>query len=127
MKNGLFLLVSVLSLLLSAGESQFYGVCTHVSRKGVDFEQMDALFRAMKGAGIRWARTDFDWWAVEPGRGRWDFSHLDLLRDKARQEGIRILPILGYSGVETSGGMAHVCPENGGAISERFPVLGNLQ
>lgn len=97
MKNGLFLLVSVLSLLLSAGESQFYGVCTHISRKGVDFEQMDALFRAMKGAGIRWARTDFDWWAVEPGRGRWDFSHLDLLRDKARQEGIRILPILGYT------------------------------
>ena len=97
MQKTFLLLVFMVGLTIFAEEPPFYGVCTHVSRKGTDFEQMDGVFRKMNCAGIRWARTDFDWWGGEPRKGQWNYSHLDVLRDKARKEGIRILPILGYT------------------------------
>ena len=97
MKTIFPLIVSAMFLTAFAGDVPFYGVCAHVSRKGGDFEQMDGVFRQMNAAGFRWARTDFDWWGIEPRKGQWNFSHLDILRDKARKEGIRILPILGYT------------------------------
>ncbi len=72
-----------------------YGVCAHVSRAEWPYAQQ--TFDLMKEAGIRWARTDFDWKKAEVSQGQWDFGHFDRLMKFADQEGVSILPILGYN------------------------------
>jgi hypothetical protein len=72
-----------------------YGICAHVSRHG-DHELAEQEFALMRRAGIRWARTDFDWTTVQPRQGVWDFAMIDATVNKAEQAGIEILPILAY-------------------------------
>lgn len=80
-----------------AVESSPYGVCAHISRHG-DHELAAQELALMCRAGIRWARTDFDWTTVQPSEtGPWDFSMLDSTVDQAQKAGVTILPILGYN------------------------------
>lgn len=73
-----------------------YGVCAHLGG-GMEFDAMPANLAAMRAAGIRWARADFSWNAVERGKGNWHFEHLDRVLDEADKAGITILPILDYN------------------------------
>ncbi len=51
----------------------------------------------MRAAGIRWARTDFDWTTVQhQAGGPWDYTMFDETLRKAEAAGITILPILAY-------------------------------
>ena len=73
-----------------------YGVCAHLGG-GMEFDAMPANLAAMRAAGIRWARADFSWNAVEWKKGDWHFNHLDRVLDEADKAGITILPILDYN------------------------------
>ena len=73
-----------------------YGVCAHLGG-GMEFDAMPENLRAMRAAGIRWARADFSWNWVERGKGNWHFEHLDKVLDEAGKAGITILPILDYN------------------------------
>lgn len=73
-----------------------YGVCAHVSRSS-DHRLAEQEFLLMRAAGIRWARTDFDWTTVQQREsGPWDYTMFDETLRKAEAAGITILPILGY-------------------------------
>lgn len=79
-----------------ADEASPYGICAHVSRHG-DHELAAEEFKLMRQAGIRWARTDFDWTTVQSNQdGPWDFSMFDETVDLAGKTGVKILPILAY-------------------------------
>ncbi len=71
-----------------------YAVCAHVSRGELAIAADE--FKVMKQAGIRWARTDFDWNGIERKKGEWHFNHLDKLMGIAEEHDINILPILVY-------------------------------
>ncbi len=73
-----------------------YGICAHVSRSS-DHALAAEEFKLMRRAGIRWARTDFDWTSVQKRQGGdWDYSMFDATVDLAEKAGITILPILDY-------------------------------
>lgn len=94
--NRIFLLTCAMFAWLALyGEDSPYGVCAHVSRLP-EARQADREFALMKSGGIDWVRTDFDWDGIQKKPGQWDYSHLDLLVQTAREQEIRILPILGY-------------------------------
>lgn len=77
-------------------EASPYGICAHVSRYS-DHQLARQQFQLMRDAGIRWARTDFDWTTVQPRQeGPWDFSMIDRTVQMAEDAGITILPILAY-------------------------------
>jgi len=74
-----------------------YGVCAHLTRGGEAQTQTEEL-RLMKEAGIAWARSDFDWSAMQNRPdGPWNFASFDTVISNAEQAGVQILPILGYS------------------------------
>ena len=99
MKMGM--ITAVCLALFAQGRAQSveqspYGICAHVSRYG-DHELAERQFQMMRQAGIRWARTDFDWTTVQPRQdGPWDFSMIDRTVQWAEEGGITILPILAY-------------------------------
>ncbi len=98
--TALITFVGVLPLMFSipvfADATSPYGVCAHVSRHG-NHELAAEQFTLMRQAGIRWARTDFDWTTVQSREnGPWDFSMFDNTVDMAEKAGITILPILAY-------------------------------
>lgn len=70
-----------------------YGVISHVSRPGED-KLMPKNFEIVNRLGIRFVRTDFDWWRVENPQGQWHFGHLDTMYAEAGKRHIEILPIL---------------------------------
>jgi hypothetical protein len=72
-----------------------YGVCAHLTRSGEAQTQAEEL-RLMNGAGIAWARSDFDWSGVQPAPGAWTFERLDAVVSNAEHAGVQMLPILGY-------------------------------
>ena len=80
------------------GAGSPYGVTAHVSRW--EFPTAERQMQLMRQAGIRWTRSDFDWSAVNPSPGKWDFSKLDQLLEISKRTGVRVLPILGYSSAE---------------------------
>lgn len=97
-RNSVYALIAMHLIVLcgsSLAQTSPCGVCAHVSRHG-DHELADEEFTLMRQAGIRWARTDFDWTTVQPRKDTWDFSMLDATVDKAESAGIQILPILAY-------------------------------
>jgi hypothetical protein len=47
--------------------------------------------------GVGWAREPFDWNAIEPQKGRWDWTKTDALLANARAANVQILPLLGYT------------------------------
>lgn len=78
-----------------------YGVCAHISRKGVDWEVRDADLQRMVRARINYVRTDFDWSRIQtrlPGN-TFNFAHLDSMMASLHHAGVSVLPILGY-GIE---------------------------
>ncbi len=97
----ILLCVSLLALCAAASAEKPnvgspYGVCAHLGG-GMEFDAMPANLAAMRAAGIRWARADFSWGAVEWKKGDWHFNHLDRVLDEADKAGITILPILDYN------------------------------
>lgn len=80
---------------LPAPEGSPYGVCAHISR-GSEHQVAQQEMTAMREAGIKWVRSDFDWGGVEPEEGKWNFSSLDETVQWAQDAGINILPILDY-------------------------------
>ena len=97
----LFLIViSGMSVVVEGAEGKggtSYGICAHVSREFADFPMAGDECELIAKAGLNWARTDFDWSAVEKSEGVWDFSLFDKTIDIAESKGVTILPILGYS------------------------------
>ena len=97
---------TTLSLILAAGgllaagaapstlTDSPYGICSHVSRPAWDWPYAARNFDRMNQAGIRWVRTDWDWYTVEAKPGQWNFTEFDRLTRLARQKNINILPIL---------------------------------
>lgn len=98
---------------LAAGEplpvlNDPYGICSHVSRTGIwDWPFAQRNFSRMNDAGISWVRTDWDWYTVEPEKGKWNFEQFDRLAELAQRKGINILPILAspaWAGAEVKSG-----------------------
>lgn len=74
-----------------------YGICSHISRKGVDWEVRDKDLKLIKEVNINYVRTDFDWNRIQNSFG--ESSHyqtLDSMMQSIRNSNIQILPILGY-------------------------------
>ena len=76
-----------------AEESPF-GICSHMSRPGVDYEVRELNMPMMNEAGIAVFRTDYDWNSVEPKQGQWNFNIYDNLLKSSRKYKIDILPII---------------------------------
>ncbi|MGE4286594.1 MAG: beta-galactosidase [Phycisphaerae bacterium] len=73
-----------------------YGICAHVSRWS-DHNLAKEEFALMREAGIRYARTDFDWTTLQQADGgEWQFEMFDSTVQMAEDAGITILPILAY-------------------------------
>ena len=90
-------LLAVLPILAGvAPASSPYGVCAHLARGG-EFKTHVEELALMREAGIKWARTDFDWSGVQKNADSWNFEHLDTLIANAEKAGVQILPILDYS------------------------------
>jgi hypothetical protein len=47
--------------------------------------------------GISWIRIDFDWFRMEPERGRFEWAETDRVVEKARADGLEILATLAYT------------------------------
>lgn len=92
-RSSLFGLITLL-ILTGYGETPFYGITAHMSRPGWDLEYREREFAILKNSPVRWVRTDFDWSLIENKRNEWHFEHLDRIRENAKRDGIRILPIL---------------------------------
>lgn len=94
--------IAVLSYLICAHFAQAdrlsepYGICAHISRSG-ERPHIDKTLSAAKDAGISWIRTDLDWDGMEFQKGKWKFSHIDSMLEKARAANVKILPILAYT------------------------------
>lgn len=94
--------IAVLSYLICAHFAQAdrlsepYGICAHISRSG-ERPHIDKTLSAAKDAGISWIRTDLDWVGMEFQKGKWKFSHIDSMLEKARAANVKILPILAYT------------------------------
>lgn len=58
---------------------------------------IDRELAEMRAAGIRKIRVDFAWPDLEPARGTWDFSRMDVAVEKCQRYGIEILGILLFS------------------------------
>lgn len=58
---------------------------------------IDRELAEMKAAGIGRVRIDFAWPDLEPSRGQWEFSRMDVAVEKCRQNGIEVLGILLFS------------------------------
>ena len=71
-----------------------YGVCAHLQRW--EYDRASEELKLMKAGGIDHVRFDLDWDALETAPGVWNFDKMDSLAAMARENGIRILPILAY-------------------------------
>ncbi len=99
----LFLLCFLsVSLLADNGVlTEPYGLCAHPTRKIQanvvgDYEIAAELFDEMKGCNVKWLRTDFDWWLIEPKKdGNRNFQLIDDIVELAKTRNIGILPIIG--------------------------------
>ena len=59
-----------------------YGVCTHVTRKGWDYEIRDREMHALQEIGVGWVRSDLDFFRVRYALVRiaeFDFRLVSLL------------------------------------------------
>jgi photosystem II stability/assembly factor-like uncharacterized protein len=55
---------------------------------------VERIFKAMEDAGMVWLRTSFGWSGLEPSKGQWDWEKFDIVVEKAREHGIKLLGIL---------------------------------
>jgi hypothetical protein len=104
MKKFVFLfLISIFSCSFSfskINESSFdspFGVnCHHF---GKDFED---LYYLVENTNIRWARVDFVWNEIEPQKNFFNFYFYDNLYLEAKEKGVNLLPVLGYTALWAS-------------------------
>ena len=89
---GVLLTVGLLGQL-QAGTG--YGICAHVG--GHEWGQREKVFGVAKEAGFAFVRADFSWNAIQKNAESWDYSKFDAVVADARENGIKILPILDYS------------------------------
>lgn len=59
--------------------------------------QAEKQFALCRRLGVTQVRLSLEWAAVEPKRGTWDFTAMDLLVDMAERNGLRILQVIGYN------------------------------
>lgn len=85
-------LTAVASAAVVAAENP-YGACAHVTRG----EPPARTCAMMRIAGMGWVRSDFDWRGIETKKGEWNFANFDRVVAECEAEGVRLLPILGYS------------------------------
>jgi hypothetical protein len=57
---------------------------------------MEALAEMGQRAGVRWTREEFDWHAIEPEKGRYDWTFYDSLVRIANERGIQVYGLLCY-------------------------------
>lgn len=81
-----------------------FGVCAHLGG-GDEYNALVQELDLMQKAGIRWARADFTWGAIEPADGQFDFSRYDRVVSEALAREVMPLPILCYS--SPWAGLAH--------------------
>jgi len=81
-----------------------YGVCAHLG-SGQEYDDLVRELDLMQAAGIRWARADFTWGAMEPADGRFDFAVYDRVVSESLARGVMPLPILCYD--SPWAGLAH--------------------
>ncbi len=72
-----------------AGECSPYGANAHIPDA--------ATLQALADAGIAWVRMDFNWYQVEPQKGKFHFDVLDQAVDEARARGLHVFATLAYS------------------------------
>jgi len=70
----------------------------------------DAALAKVAEAGIPWIRIDVNWNAIEPARGRWDFSQVDRVVATARARGLSIFATLAYTPGWANGGLGAAYP-----------------
>lgn len=81
-----------------------WGVCAHLGG-GEEHADLIRELDLMSAAGIRWARADFTWGAIEPADGRFEFARYDRVVTEALARGVTPLPILCYD--SPWAGLAH--------------------
>jgi hypothetical protein len=65
----------------------------------------DATMERLRNTGVGFVRCDFNWQRVENQKGQYDFSSYDGLVSKMRENGIRLLFILGYGNTNYDNGL----------------------
>ena len=74
-----------------------YGVCTHINRKGIEweFDSRERDLAQSKEVGVDFVRTDFDWGYCQPDKnGPIFFSHHDKMMQAVDSQKIQMLGIL---------------------------------
>lgn len=109
LKSGCLLLVLVLGCIHSAfaeqkvnmfnGNSKLsdaYGICSHISRVGVDWIYRDKDLDCINQLGISYVRTDFVWNALKPSNKETPvyLSRLSLTMNSANAHKVKVLPII---------------------------------
>jgi len=51
----------------------------------------------IQATGAKWVRLDFDWASAEPSRGRYRWTYIDRVVERARARGLRILATPAYT------------------------------
>lgn len=103
-----------------------YGICSHISRKGIDWEVRDKDLNLIKEADINYVRTDFDWNRIQiASETSFDFSALDTMMKSVENENKQILPILGYDTKETFPSWQHLTEWNAyvSAVVKRYNTI----
>jgi hypothetical protein len=76
------------------GEEARIGLSTHLQWSG---DPIAPQVAALREGGVRWIREDFQWAAIEPRRGRFDWRGTDALMAAAADQEVDVLAILAYS------------------------------
>lgn len=74
-----------------------YGLCTHINRKGPqwEFEQKDKELRMTAGTGANFVRTDFDWGYCQPQKDKpFSFIHHQEMMNVVDSQQLKMLGIL---------------------------------
>lgn len=64
---------------------------------GGDADKIEASFEKIKALGMTEARVDWEWRAVEPTKGTYDWTVMDRLMDLAEKHSVHVLPIVHYA------------------------------
>lgn len=77
---------------------QPYGICSHISRKGVDWDIRKEVLNILQETGINYVRTDFDWSGIQRNsNAKIDLTHLDAMMKSIDSSSVNVLPILDYN------------------------------
>ena len=77
-----------------AGRGFIFGVCSHPNwTRDREVHRREAEAAALAGAGV--VRIDFEWWQIEPEKGKRDYTLYDELVETFAQRGVEFEAILG--------------------------------